>query len=383
MGEDRGRAGRRIAAASGRLSSLALARLQRESWFVQLPADQRALVGVVLQAGITSFVGWYDDPRQHPWITAEVFGGAPRELTRSISLEQTVRMVRLAIDVVEEEVPTLVDAEDLPVVHEAVLRFSREVAFAAATVYARAAEDRGAWDARLEALVVDAVLRDDPDDQVLSHAAALGWHEDGGVRVVVGSLPSRDPETALEQVRRTARGLGRPVLAGLHGERLVLVAGATADGVPHRLVECFGPGPVVVGPPAAGLARTPASARAALAGLRAARGRATVPRPVDADDLLPERALLGDEDARARLVDEVYRPLLADGAVLRDTVAAYLDAACTVEAAARALVVHPNTVRYRLRRVHDVVGYAATDPRAVLTFWVAITLGRLADDGPA
>ena len=42
---------------------------------------------------------------------------------------------------------------------EAVLRFSREVAFAAARVYARAAESRGAWDARLQALLVDALLR--------------------------------------------------------------------------------------------------------------------------------------------------------------------------------------------------------------------------------
>ena len=37
----------------------------------------------------------------------------------------------------------------------------REVAFGAATVYAQAAESRGAWDARLESVVVDAVLRDD------------------------------------------------------------------------------------------------------------------------------------------------------------------------------------------------------------------------------
>ena len=44
------------------------------------------------------------------------------------------------------------------------LRYSREIAFAAAEVYARAAEARGAWDARLEALVVDALLRGEADD---------------------------------------------------------------------------------------------------------------------------------------------------------------------------------------------------------------------------
>ena len=37
--------------------------------------------------------------------------------------------------------------------------FSREIAVAAAEVYARAAEQRGAWDARLEALIVDSTSR--------------------------------------------------------------------------------------------------------------------------------------------------------------------------------------------------------------------------------
>ena len=50
--------------------------------------------------------------------------------------------------------------------HAAVLRYAREVAFATAEVYARAAEVRGAWDARLEALVVDSVLRAETDEAV-------------------------------------------------------------------------------------------------------------------------------------------------------------------------------------------------------------------------
>ncbi len=54
-------------------------------------------------------------------------------------------------------------------------RYAREVAFAAATVYAQAAEMRGAWDARLEALVVDSVIRGEADESVRSRASALGW----------------------------------------------------------------------------------------------------------------------------------------------------------------------------------------------------------------
>ena len=57
---------------------------------------------------------------------------------------------------------------DRPALREAILVYSREIAFSAAEVYARAAEARGAWDARLEALIVDALLRDDLDDSVLA-----------------------------------------------------------------------------------------------------------------------------------------------------------------------------------------------------------------------
>jgi DNA-binding PucR family transcriptional regulator len=41
--------------------------------------------------------------------------------------------------------------------------------------------------------------------------------------------------------------------------------------------------------------------------------------------------------------------------------------------------VHPNTVRYRLRRVTEVCGYAPAEPRQALALRMALALGRLAD----
>ena len=55
----------------------------------------------------------------------------------------------------------------------------------------------------------------------------------------------------------------------------------------------------------------------------------------------------------------------------------------SLEATARALFVHPNTVRYRLRRATDVTGYAATDARDAFTLHIALVLGRLAADDPS
>jgi len=78
---------------------------------------------------------------------------------------------------------------------------------------------------------------------------------------------------------------------------------------------------------------------------------------------------------------DVYRPLAEAGSGLLDTVTAYAESGSTLEGAARALFVHPNTVRYRLRRVAEVCGRAPTDPRDLLTLQLALVLGRLEDQG--
>ncbi len=35
-------------------------------WYAEMPPARRSAVGLVAQAGITSFIQWYDDPRLHP-----------------------------------------------------------------------------------------------------------------------------------------------------------------------------------------------------------------------------------------------------------------------------------------------------------------------------
>ncbi|GAB4006522.1 hypothetical protein GCM10029992_57500 [Glycomyces albus] len=90
-----------------------------------------------------------------------VFEAAPVELARAISLQHTVALIQVVIDVVEDQVPALAAEGEEGALRESVLLFSREIAFAAARVYARAAETRGAWDARLQAMLVDALLRGD------------------------------------------------------------------------------------------------------------------------------------------------------------------------------------------------------------------------------
>ena len=369
----------RLERAMGSLGTDAMASMdQRLAWFRAMSAENRSWIGLVAQAGIAAFVDWVKHPgRGRPSVAGEVFGTAPRELARAVSLQQTVEMVRITIDVVEARVDELAAPGGEAELREAVLRYTREIAFGAAQIYARTAEARGAWDARLEALVVDSLVRGEIDEGLQSWASALNWSS-SPVAVIVGSVDGSEPEGLIDEMRAIVRRAGLDLLAGVHGSRLVVVLGGTADplAAARQLAGRFGPGPVVVGPALGDLQSATRSAAAALSGLRASPGWPDSPRPVMAGDLLPERALDGDAEARAELVSEVYDPLRRGGAALLDTVITYLEQGSSLEATARLLFVHPNTVRYRLRRVSELTGLTPTEGRAGFTLWVAIVLGR-------
>ena len=112
--------------------------------------------------------------------------------------------------------------------------------------------------------------------------------------------------------------------------------------------------------------------------MNAVVGWTGAPRPVLARELLPERALIGDASAIAALHTDVMRPLAEAGPTLTETLDAYLDCGGAIEACARKLFVHPNTVRYRLRRIADFTGRDPAVPRDAYVLRVAATVGRLA-----
>ncbi|MCL2454300.1 MAG: helix-turn-helix domain-containing protein [Micrococcales bacterium] len=378
---------RRVRDASGVLAGATLRRLEQEApWYQALPAEDRSWVGLVAQAGIAAFVTWYDDPSQRPIGVGEIFSAAPPQLTRSVSLQQTLQLVRLAIDAVESRAGRLAAPGEERDLREALLRYSREVAFSAAEVYARAAESRGAWDARTEALVIDALVRDDIDDSLRSRVAALGWSSSGGILVMAGTSARPFDEEAGGDLRRAVRRATQDALVGMHDDRLVLfLGGDDLTGAVQALLPHFSPGPVVIGTPVVGslpaeLAECARSAGEVLAGLAAAPAWAQAPRPVQATELLPERVLVGDVSARRALVERAYRPLAEHTGALLETLSAYLGTGRSLEAAARHLYVHPNTVRYRLRRVTDVTGWDPLDARDSYVLQTALALGRL-DEG--
>ena len=128
------------------------------------------------------------------------------------------------------------------------LRYTREIAFGAAQVYARTAEARGAWDARLEALVVDSLVRGEAEEGLQSWASALSWSS-SPVAVIAGRAEGDKAELVIEDLRVIARRARLDLLAGVHGHRLIVVVGGAPDplAAARQLAGRFGSGPIVVG----------------------------------------------------------------------------------------------------------------------------------------
>jgi hypothetical protein len=122
-----------------------------------------------------------------------------------------------------------------------------------------------------------------------------------------------------------------------------------------------------ISPPYYSLADTPRAlhlAQAALAGLPLGRAevRTFSPSPLAA-------LMVRDPDEGRRLAEQVLGPVLGlpaeDRATLLETLDAYLDHDGSAERAAEVLYCHPNTVRYRLRRLQELTGRSLADPHGV------------------
>ncbi|SPM42119.1 regulator of polyketide synthase expression, partial [Mycobacterium numidiamassiliense] len=387
---------RRLKQYSGRLATEAVSAMQeRLPFFADLEASQRASVALVVQTAVVNFVEWMQDPHSNVSYTAKAFELVPQDLRQRIALRHTVDMVRVTMDFFEEVVPLLARSEEqLTALTVGILKYSRDLAFTAASAYADAAEARGTWDSRMEASVVDAVVRGDTGPELLSRAAALNWDTTAPATVVVG-IPAPGPdgtngqggtERASQHVRDIATHHGRAALTDVHGTWLVaIVSGhlSPTDKFLGDLLGGFADGPVVIGPTAPMLTAAYHSASEAISGMNAVAGWHGAPRPVLARELLPERALMGDASAIVALHTDVMGPLADAGPTLVETLEAFLDSGGAIEACARKLFVHPNTVRYRLKRITDFTGRDPTQPRDAYVLRVAATVGQLSYPTPS
>jgi PucR C-terminal helix-turn-helix domain len=162
----------------------------------------------------------------------------------------------------------------------------------------------------------------------------------------------------------------------------VLVANVDGDlwGLASRVPEIEpGQGLVGLGPPSelGGVARSFALAGRALE-TASAFGLDGV---VSIDDVSLRAAILAEDHLGERLVSRYLGPLreLGEfGATLERTVREYLERGMRIDESARALIIHPNTLRHRLDRFQQLTGADLHRTQDVVEVWWALERRRVA-----
>src|SRR5438094_36218 len=208
--------------------------------------------------------------------------------------------------------------------------------------------------------------------------AALEAGEASGRRYTVARVPVRGPNG---RVTRSTAAWAAPVVVGgeLAGRLWVTDPPAEPEPVQLRVIERFA---LVAGP----VARDPAGYATAF---RVARGAAALRRAsgrggfVDVGRLGLSALLLetGTPDALRRFAGDVLHAVAEHeerhGGDLLATLRAWLSAGCSTAAAAGALVVHRNTVTYRLGRIEQLTGRSLRDSRVRLELELALTIREI------
>ncbi|WP_454049388.1 PucR family transcriptional regulator [Cellulomonas sp. Marseille-Q8402] len=204
----------------------------------------------------------------------------------------------------------------------------------------------------------------DDDTRVVGVALGLAAaeHDDDGV----------DPEQVAEVRHHAVAHLhavtGRAPMSGVvrrDGEAPVVVlavpwdgpvadlAARLATGLDGRRIAVAALG--AVGEPRRGLAKVGGSCRQAIGALQVGRHRGAVREVLLFADVLLEVLAMRDPRMVVNLQDRYLRPL-AGHEHLVDTLRCHLATDLSVPETARRLVVHPNTVSYRLRRIAELSG---------------------------
>jgi sugar diacid utilization regulator len=223
-------------------------------------------------------------------------------------------------------------------------------------------------------VLVDALLADEaaatPD--LSRRATGLGLHPDHQHAVALVTFPATAPDQVwissqhrLVQAlaRNTARTERQTFVVSL-GTELLAVLDARRPGHPRAVLHrtatqlmrtAATPLRAGIGTPFTGVTRLLDSYHTARRALRhTTPGRPVLQAPDDLrlfDELTASRS-----DDADQLIPPALRETLADPR-LRQTLQAWIDHDLNVAAAARALCLHPNSVRYRLRRISQLTGH--------------------------
>jgi hypothetical protein len=267
-----------------------------------------------------------------------------------------------------------VDAEVLSLLAESIFAYIEELSADSVEGYAEARSRLEGERRRRERELVMLLLRDPPAEEaeVRAAAAAVGW------RIPRSAAALACPE---EDTDRIAARLPTDALtATVEQDGCALIPDPDGPGRPAEIVQAVAGRRAALGP-ALTVAELAQSWSLARATLRAAEAGAVenppdADVPMRADDVLVDLMLfeagtLADRLAARRLAAlEELTPKARRR--MEETALAYVREGGNAAAMARALDLHPQTVRYRLGRLRDLLGEQLEDPDARLELELAL-----------
>ncbi|MGW7415978.1 PucR family transcriptional regulator [Streptomyces sp. NPDC054863] len=377
----------------GHLTDLLIGELRAHSpqYDIAVPADEHwQQINEALRYGIEVIPAPRSAPRRDLEF-AEKLGR--RRAEQGLSLDLLLHAYRKAGYLVWDELLDAVTARDpeaLPVLVHTAAQMWAAVDRQAATVaeaYRSTEEDmQRRSNERVQALL-DALLEGQTSAALVAGAAAgLDLPEQGRYAVVVLRVERREGR---EQFHRVTAAAGLRFFWRMRTDCEVAVVALGPDtGLTELSAElerrCAGPGgvsPVVAGLAELGLARRLAETALRTCAVTDAAGGAGGPGIVRLDERLPAALVVSQPELAARLVAEVFGPLLAldpgDRAVLLETLDAWLGAQGSAGRAATRLYCHRNTVFNRLRRLEQLTSRSLSRPRDLTEMTLALDAFRL------
>jgi hypothetical protein len=295
-----------------------------------------------------------------------------RDLTALLAAYQVGARVfwhSVSATAVERQVPP----RTLAALAEAVFLFVDNLSSSSARGYVMEQSEAAATRERLRDELVGLLLSDRADaDAVRAAARRAGWPLPETVAVVLANPENSSAHTVLARMDPSHLLFSRPPLMG------AIVPDPTRPGLRQRLATSLGGAEAVVGMPVApeGL---PASVYVAEIAARLQQTGVLSGDPVFTDEHLD--AIIVHRDARLldALRAQVLGPLTATTPAsqerLQETLAAWLRHMGDRQAVAAELHVHPQTVRYRLARLHELFGPELDDPGTRARLALALTWG--------
>ncbi|MFC5287015.1 PucR family transcriptional regulator [Actinokineospora guangxiensis] len=283
--------------------------------------------------------------------------------------------------IVERAIPPgTITPEQLLPVSNTIWRIIDAYSEAIATAYTEVTADSAHYDEKARSALVDGLLEGRFTRQAEFDEAArgLGLPPSGPFVVLVSDPGDPGPSTVLDPARWRAVWRSTP-----EAEVGVVVVARAVDlrGLRQSL-DRLAAG-VGMSPPVSGLNLLPAALRRAHIARRClAAGEhgvvAFADRPLTT--LVAGAGTLARELTRDILADLLTLPA-AERDVLLKTLQVWFAEQGSAKDAAERLFVHPNTVRYRIRRIQELTKRDLTDPRAAAELYLAIETHRLSDVG--